>query len=127
MKKSLLLFSAVLLMAFSCEKEEMECNQVNACAVANPLQDLPWLKARIADYEQNLFGVSQYYFITQAEYEGETVFFMGNCCPVCLTAPPAVLNCKGDEVFTMGQDVGKDNSIKNKKIIWKGPNFACNP
>lgn len=125
MKRLLLLVGTISLMAFSCEKEESECSPVSVCAVTEPLQNLPWLKAEVELLEKNSFDISQYFYITQGEYKGEAVFFIGNCCPMCNTLPPAVLNCKGEELFRMGQNAHQDNSIKNKKVIWKGPNYAC--
>ncbi|PSR55195.1 hypothetical protein AHMF7605_17620 [Adhaeribacter arboris] len=125
MKRLLVLVAAISLMAFSCEKEEPECGRPSACAVANPLQDLPWLKIQVENLEKNSFDISQYFYIVQADYKGETVFFTGNCCPMCNTAPPTVFNCKGDKLFTMGKDANQDKSIRNKKVIWKGPNYAC--
>ncbi|QMU31000.1 hypothetical protein [Adhaeribacter radiodurans] len=124
MKKLLLLAGVISLMAFSCEKEEPECG-TSACGVTEPLQNLPWLKAEVESLEKNSSDISEYLYIVQANYKGETVFFTGTCCPYCNTAPPTVFNCKGQELFTLGQNAKQDNSIKNKKVIWKGPNYAC--
>jgi hypothetical protein len=114
----------ISLMAFSCEKEKDCITPVNICAVDNPTQNLPWLKAEIQRREQSGSEVEKYFYIQQAEYKGQTVFIYNNCCPMCMTIVP-VYNCQGEQLFYLGQVTGETEQLKNIKLLWKPANFAC--
>jgi len=122
MRKILLFATLISLMAFSCEKEG--CMPSNTCGVTNPTEELGWLKAEIADREQRTSDFNKYFYIQQAEYNGQTIFIYSNCCPMCNTIVP-VYNCQGELLFYLNQDPEKDKEIKSEKVVWKPADFAC--
>lgn len=107
-----LLFVTIL----SCGDEESN----SICGVANPIEDLPWLKSMIQDIEASDFG--QYTYIQQAYYFGQPVFIVNNCCPFCLSIVP-VYNCEGELVCNLGECV--DNLITHEKFLWAPANSSC--
>ena len=125
MKRLLLFAGLICLTALACDNEESCEPLAEIYSVADPIKDLPWLQAEVQLREQNASDISQYFYILQAEYNQETVFIYGNCCPMCSTIT-SVLNCKGEVLFYLGQDNARDKKISNQKIIWKGKNFSCN-
>lgn len=96
--------------------------QANTCDVRNPVDDLPWLKAKVAELNNSEFS-RKYWYITQATYNLETVFIIKNCCPNCLTLPPPVHACNGQVLFD-GADEQFDD-IQAERLIWKSTEYAC--
>ncbi|MFT6866281.1 MAG: hypothetical protein ACJA08_001112 [Cyclobacteriaceae bacterium] len=96
----------------------------NICSEDNPTTDLDWLASEIQTLEQS--ELSQFFYVSQAEYENMTVFIFGNCCPNCNTVIP-VRNCSGELVGIIGNgDDDIEVSILTKDtIIWKPNNFEC--
>ena len=91
MKHLLSLFFIGMLL-LSCNKE----NEITECGVANPLEDLAWL-ADLKDpcEEDEICSTS----ISQAIYNGETVFYAFLAGPLCDPAFRVVLfDCEGDTV-----------------------------
>jgi len=117
MKKLSYLIMLIFLAGFSCQ-EEAEEPTFAACGVQNPINELTWLNERT---EQPW----EYLYITQAEYTGETIFMMKNCCPYCNTVITAY-NCEGTLLGVVGQGSEIDASlILNEKTIWKPANSPC--
>lgn len=110
-------------MAFSCEKEEAIA-LTSICAVTNPTEELGWLKAEIENREQSTSDINKYFYIQQAEYNGQAIFIYNNCCPMCNTIIPAY-NCQGELLFYLNQDTEESKKIENTKIIWQPEDFAC--
>ena len=86
--KNILWFILPLSLAISsCEKRDLDLEEAidrSGCSVDNPVRDLAWLKETIAfNEQQDKNENTQYEYIAQTEYEGETVFIQGNCCPLC--------------------------------------------
>ena len=123
MKKILLFATCISLMAFSCEKEEAIV-LTSICAVTNPTEELAWLKAEINSREQSTSDINKYFYIQQAEYNGQVIFIYNNCCPMCNTIIPAY-NCQGELLFYLNQDLEESKKIKNTKVIWQPKDFAC--
>jgi hypothetical protein len=122
MKKLSYLILAIFFVAFSCQ-EKPEEPVIEACGVKNPVKELTWLAEKTAQYEPTELG--SYFYITQAEYNKESIFIMRNCCPYCNTAITAY-NCEGTLLGVVSQNSEIDpGSILNEKVIWKPVNSSC--
>ena len=110
----------ILVFVSSCVSHEYP--EANTCNVANPVEDIPWLKAEIADLNDSELE-RKYWFITQASYKFETVFIVKNCCPMCNTLPPPVYACNGELLFRGSDTQYKD--IHGERIIWKSIEYSC--
>lgn len=97
-----------------------------ACDVRNPTENLSWLADKIRDIEAGNPSLLQFYFISQARYRSQTVFFIENCCPNCLFLAPAVYNCGGVEIGTLSAEDIKLDKLKNISVIWTPEDFSCN-
>jgi hypothetical protein len=124
MKKIFLFATLIGLMAFSCEKENDCVVPAATCSVTNPVTDMAWLKAEVQRREKSGSEIEKYFYIQQAEYNGQTIFMYNNCCPMCGTVVPAY-NCQGELLFYLGQKPEEDKKIRNTKILWKPNNFTC--
>jgi len=109
-----------LIFISSCVSNELP--QANNCDVANPIEDLPWLKAEIADRNDSEME-RKYWYITQASYKVETVFIVKNCCPMCSMLPPPVYSCDGELLFRATDE--EYNRISHERIIWKSAEYEC--
>jgi len=122
MKKLSYLIMLVFFVGFSCQQEAEEPT-FEACGVQNPLKELAWLAERIASIESP--GLSSRSFITQADYNEETIFIMKICCPNCNTVISAY-NCEGTLLGVVGNNSEIDPVlIRNERIIWEPSNFDC--
>lgn len=70
-----------------------------ACDVHNPTENLPWLADKIRELEAGNQYLLQFYFISQARYRSQTVFFIQSCCPNCAFLSPPVYNRDRDFKF----------------------------
>lgn len=113
MKKYLFLFvfSSLLL---SCDNDEGP----TSCGVENPVEDLAWIKASIEDV--NNTGLSEYSYLSQAKYQGETLFFFGSCCPFCNWAL-IVTDCQGN---ALEGDI-RLTDLSDVTVIWQPANSVC--
>lgn len=118
----LLMIILITLIVFSCYKTQQVTN-VNTCGVANPVQDLPWLKNRIEALLTSSAQTIRYQYVSQADYRGKTVFIFSNCDPLSLSVFP-VYNCSNVQLGTVGQI--PSDSLKNRKTLWKTQNSLCN-
>ena len=118
MKKFLPLYCALLICFISCENDIVEGCQ------DRPLEELEWLQREIQSMEaQSSFA--SFLYVQQAEYLGLPVFMMGNCCPSCLSVL-LIYTCEGENLCDLG-DCGKiRDQLKNRRLIWQGPDFKCN-
>ena len=114
MKKYLFLLVCSALL-FSCNDEEGPA----VCGVENPVEDLAWIKSAIQ--EMSGPGFSEYSYLSQARYQGETVFFFGSCDPLANWAL-IVRDCQGNPVE--GEISLTD--LNGQKVIWKPSNSVCN-
>lgn len=108
----------ISLIVFSCHHDDdvsMMCN------VSNPIEDLEWLKNRIDELVQT--GNGEFY-ISQANYNGKTIFIEANCCLVCNSIIP-VYYCSGESVGYIGDDNLTWTLLDNDKVIWKPDDFKC--
>lgn len=89
-----------------------------SCGVENPLEDLAWLKQDIENAADP--RTSEYSFLMQATYRGQTVFFFGFCNPLWNYAA-IIKDCQGNQVA--GEVSVAD--LSNQKMIWKPSNSVC--
>jgi hypothetical protein len=132
--KKYLMISAILLLFFACEEPN-----INNCIVEKPLEELVWLNSEISQIEADTL-MSAYWYISTALYQGNTVFVLQDCCPVCNTVH-LVFNCSGEPIGYIRYDqyrdakpikLGEDtlapiysDNLTNKSILWKPDNFMC--
>ena len=128
MKNTIWLALPFFLLLGSCEYSDIFCVEPSSpCSVENPVEDLAWLRDEIQEREQQVQNeYTQYQYIAQAEYEGETVFVYGNCCPNCLTVT-LVFNCAGEQIGLLGYREGDiDYSIREQAVVvWKSAGYSC--
>ena len=124
MKKILLQTILLLFLISSCNNTDND-DKNNTCNVSNPIEDLTWLKDKITELEQTSSYESGEIYISQANYNGNTVFIMGNCCAVCNTIVP-IYNCEGESIGYIGDDTFDSTILEKDVIIWKPENFVCN-
>ena len=120
MKNKLLLCLPFLFLA--CQKETLsnpERTATDACASVNPIQALPWLKAKIEAVASR--DVCPPYTIIQGIYQNKMVFIIpvsgvsGTICCPCAGNP--VYDCEGKQVFVCNP--AEEANIKNKVVLWK--------
>lgn len=111
--KSFLLFLLSSAFFLGCADSE----NPTSCGVENPVEDLAWIKEAIEESSSN--GLSQYSYLIQGSYKGETVFSWGSCCPFCNFAV-IVTDCQGNLI-----EDASISEVKNQKIIWKPENSVC--
>jgi hypothetical protein len=121
MQRAFLLFLMVSLVISSCSKDELD--PIQACATDNVLQDLPWLAELIEGLEQSEIG-SKYSYISQAVYEGQTVFVLQNCCPFC-NSIYTVTDCAGNDLGFIGSGGIDPSTITSSEVIWKSSENTC--
>ncbi|SFT88639.1 hypothetical protein SAMN04489724_2562 [Algoriphagus locisalis] len=106
------------LFSFACNSEDEDFEPTAACGVNDAISDLPWLKAK---YEGLSTGeLSEYSYLVQAELEGETVFYMGSCCPFCNWAI-ILYDCAGNSV----EYNATEDELVDGKVIWQPENSVC--
>jgi hypothetical protein len=107
-------FCSLLIFACSCSSNVDN----EPCNVADPLNDLPWLKAKVQELEQH--DLREYFYVDKAYYNGIMVFVFADCCPTCNTVMP-MYNCEGEFVknFTM------DLPLVKRQRIWTPEDSAC--
>ena len=108
----LVLLSSALL--FGCADKE----NLTSCGVENPVEDLAWLKQEIEN--ASVPSSSEYSFLMQASYQGQTVFFFGFCNPLWNYAA-IYKDCQGNRIS--GKPTFAD--LSNQKVIWKPENSVC--
>lgn len=112
MRKSILIF-ACMLVFMGCSENPGPA----ACGVENPIENLPWLKNAVQEAQS--WGFSEYSYLIQASYQGNTVFYFGSCCPFCNWAI-IIRDCQGNQIENV--DLGQ---LKDQQTIWKPKNSVC--
>lgn len=111
-----------ILFMVGCNSDDVSLK--NICAVENPTEELTWLREAIEELSSNTSELRQYFFVSQGEYQNQTVFIFDNCCPFCNTVVQ-VMNCEGEVLGNLSDNIDPF-SISNKQIIWKPSDFNCN-
>jgi hypothetical protein len=95
-----------------------ENDEPATCAVADPVNDLAWIKQGIKELENT--SLVEYSYLVQATYKGETVFYFGSCCPFCKFAI-IILDCQGK---ALSSSISSSDLV-DSKVIWKPANSVC--
>lgn len=120
MKKiALLLF---IMITLSCS--DNDDNILPACGVVNPLEELPWLKAEKDRRENNPTADTKYCYISQAEYNNQTVFIYFDCNPLINKVIP-IYDCEGNLLNDSPENEISFEELTNTIIIWKPADFVC--
>jgi thiol-disulfide isomerase/thioredoxin len=114
--KIIIVLVMATLLVSSCEKDDAKDSLT--CNVANPAEELPWLKTMIESWEDNS-TIYTYMYVQKGTYSGKTVFLAANCCPFCNSYFP-VFDCDGEEIA-----VTNIQDITGLKTIWKPANSQC--
>lgn len=110
----ILLLSTVL--CFSCKDDE---EPATACGVSDPVENLAWLNAIKVDSETS--SGSEYSYIAQATFEGETVFYRGSCDPLANWAL-ILYDCGGNQI----EEEYTFDDLENTLLVWQPEDSACN-
>ena len=124
MKTRFIYLPGIALMVFalvfvSCEKDEKVSS--GNCNVSDPLQELPWLKEALGEINQSDNELADYAYIMSATYNGQTVFYIGNCHPA-VNMQISVQNCEGEVIGDINDLAGE---LTNQKVLWKHENSPC--
>lgn len=117
MKKHIYPILFCLLFSFSCTEDK---DPATTCGVTDPIENLAWLQQMTEDLSEG--SLSEYNYIKQAIYKGQTVFFPDSCCPHCNTAL-ILYDCSGNTI--QGEDYTMDD-LEDQKLIWQPTNSTCN-
>jgi hypothetical protein len=115
MKKFTFPLLCCLILCFSCNEDQVP---ETICGVTEPLTKLPWLKTLQENHASA--EMSEYNYIGQATYEGETVFYLASCCPNC-NWQLITYDCSGNQIE---EDHTLDD-LDSKQIIWKAEDSEC--
>ena len=102
--------------ALSCDNDD-KTNSDEICNVSNPAEDLDWLKEAIDNVEND-----EYSYFAMADYNGETVFYYGNCNPL-INFVSIVMNCNGEN---LGNTNDLYDDLTDIEILWQHDNSQCN-
>ena len=117
MKNRLPVLSLMLLAACQSGSITPEGGGKSFCGVANPIQDLPWLKAAIEKSSEETDYCTPW-SVTQGRYQGQTVYLVSLSGALCCDIPGnSVYDCQGELVFAA--DPAKEAKIKDKKVVWQ--------
>ena len=122
MKQVILFLTLLSFIILSCKTGDDNLN--NTCNVANPIEDLAWLKEKIIEYEQTRGFEAGDIYISQTNYKDKTVFILGNCCAAC-NSVLTVYDCLGNNLGYIGGSNFNINMLNNDTVIWSPPNFIC--
>ncbi|MFC5624252.1 hypothetical protein [Algoriphagus winogradskyi] len=115
MKKLIYPIYCCLLFSFACSEDK---DPVMVCGVINPVEDLAWLNAIKQAAESG--SSSEYSYLAQATFEGETVFYSGTCHPLANWAL-LLLDCGGNQIE--GEYTFAD--LGDSKIVWQPEDSRC--
>ncbi len=122
MDNTKLILLALLFLLFSCSDDD-SLPVIAACGVSNPVEDLDWLGNSIRELQSNDSEVSQFFFVSQAIFEGETVFIFNNCCPFCNTVA-TVHSCDGTVLGFLNNEI-PEIDITESTIVYRPDGFGC--
>ncbi|WP_205501614.1 DUF6970 domain-containing protein [Rufibacter psychrotolerans] len=110
--KTLYTFCLLCLVALtSCEEEPEE----RTCLVANPVQNMGWLRTRVQGLQQSEYCQ----FVKVGTLQGSTVYVLGNCA-AGINSIDSVFDCDGNLLCYGGDETCPNFSkeVKNLKTIW---------
>ncbi|WP_160144094.1 hypothetical protein [Chryseolinea soli] len=120
--KKLIFFSLMVLVASACHHDCVEPDPgPRVCGVANPAENLPWLKTIIDDFKKDTTTLASLHYVQQSTYHGNTVFIIGTCIPWCELSCFSIMDCEGKDLgFPLGLDLDGPATV-----IWKAENSSC--
>lgn len=72
----------------------------------------------MAEIENSEFS-RKYFYLVQADYNGQTVFYVNNCCPMCMTII-IYYDCAGNVLESVDA-----SQVKNGRRIWMSDELEC--
>ena len=121
--KKIVVIVVILVISQSCTTDDAILPIISACDVANPIENLAWLKNQVTEIIENESDVAPFFFIEIAEYKGETIFISNNCCAICGTVVP-IYNCSGELLGLLNDEI-KINDVMNAQTIFSRPDSPC--
>jgi hypothetical protein len=112
--KASVLFFVLALAAISCKDKD----EPAICGVDDPVNELEWLKAKIAELDNSELS-RKYFYVVQADYNGQVIFYVNNCCPMCSTVI-LYYDCAGNELKSVDT-----SQVRNGKRIWASAQLEC--
>ena len=92
-----------------CKKEEQPCNECH-CQTSNPLSDLEWLSAKVAEFDTPGYIMSME--ISTCKYQNDKDgFFISE--EQCSDGQQYLYDCSGNLLCTMGGIAGKIDTAYN--------------
>ena len=120
--KLLIALFPIIMLVFSCHKDNDDDVLIIECEFSNPIEDLEWLKNLINDeYAQQASGES---YITQVNHNNNILFIVDNCCDWCGSVI-LVYYCNGEYAGYMGSENLPFTLRDEDTIIWTPDNFKC--
>jgi hypothetical protein len=101
----------LLLTLIACEEEQPQMT----CLVADPVQNLAWLNAKVQELEKSPY--CQY--VSRGSLRGNTVFLIGLCEPA-ISSIDAVYDCDGNLICYGSDDSCPDfyKEVKDLTPVW---------
>lgn len=115
------LFLILIFLAISCNDDD---KPNVTCDVENPTENIDWLREELENGGYKNPSTHSDSFVIRATYNGQTVFYISICCPVCDVAPPVVRTCSGESLGHLGSDVDQSD-LKNSVLVWRTENGVC--
>ncbi|QCW99114.1 hypothetical protein FGM00_02910 [Aggregatimonas sangjinii] len=118
-------FSILLLICMpllSCSNDDVPV--IAACGVANPIEDLVWLREEVARRVENNDPNAHYCYIVQAKTDTQTIFIFEDCNPIINKVAP-ILDCTGTSLGFLGDENYSSDSISERKIVYRPSDFKC--
>ncbi len=129
MKRTIYTFicTCLIVIALVCINACKKSSSQQLCGGANPIENLPWLKAKIDPLNSNPYS-SEYSYISRENYNGQTFFVLSNCDPAA-DSIPLFYDCDGRSVLFNTPEY--TNIIKQfgsgyRNVIWHGNKSKCN-
>ena len=116
MKRYVLILALIASVAISCKEDKLSI----ACNVDDPAENLSWMQEVIEEYTGTEIG-RLYTYIQKADYDGQTVFIVQNCCPMC-SFMPVVYKCDGSRIPSKDLDFKK---LSTREVVWKSSENTC--
>ena len=123
--RALILFISIIFIAIGCHEIafENEGPAKSFCGVTNPINNLDWLREEVEAISSQSYAAMDV-FVISAVYQGQVVFFIDICCPVCNVAPPEIRNCQGQSLGRLGDSIAAMDVV-SRSILWRTDNNVC--
>ncbi|WP_273567822.1 hypothetical protein [Maribacter halichondriae] len=119
--KRIILLILASLAIYACSDNDDGQNTI--CGVTDPTEELKWLKTEITLRKRDVSENAKYYYISQAELDGKTVFLYLDCDSKANTAP-SVYDCEGMLLGAIGKEFTLEE-FTNHSDIFVPLNFEC--